>query len=80
MLERLETKMPSTSNAIECLNGHMNESTPRSNTFSDSLHRIGMIFTEKMTNIIEASASGVLKIIAQEGDAVPCGEPIAEIN
>jgi hypothetical protein len=33
MLERLDTKMPSTSNAIECVNGHMNERTPRNNTF-----------------------------------------------
>jgi hypothetical protein len=48
MLERLDTKMPSTSNAIECLNGHMNERTPSNNTFWGSLHRIRTIFTLKI--------------------------------
>jgi hypothetical protein len=48
MLERLETKMPRTSNAIECLNGHMNERTPRNNTLWGSLPRIGAIFTRKI--------------------------------
>ena len=38
------------------------------------------ISTEKMTNEIEAPASGVLHIIAQEGDVVACGEPIAEVE
>ncbi len=35
--------------------------------------------TEKMTNSLEAPASGVLKILAQEGEIVACGEPVAEI-
>ena len=38
------------------------------------------ISTEKMANEIEAPESGTLHIIAQEGEVVPCGEPIAEIS
>lgn len=37
------------------------------------------ITTEKLTNTLEAPASGILKIIAQEGESVPCGEVVAEI-
>ena len=37
------------------------------------------ISTEKLTNTIEAPCDGTLTIIAQEGDDVPCGEPVAEI-
>jgi hypothetical protein len=48
MLERVGTTMPSTTNTIECLNGHMNEATPRNNTFWGSLHRIAWIFTRKI--------------------------------
>ena len=36
--------------------------------------------TEKFTKELEAPAAGVLHIIAQEGDEVECGEPVAEIN
>jgi pyruvate/2-oxoglutarate dehydrogenase complex dihydrolipoamide acyltransferase (E2) component len=36
--------------------------------------------TEKMTNILEAPQAGVLKILAQEGEIITCGEPVAEIN
>lgn len=36
--------------------------------------------TEKLTNEMTAPTSGTLKIIAQEGEIVPCGEPIAEIQ
>ena len=35
--------------------------------------------TEKLTNEINAPESGTLKIIAQEGEIVECGNPIAEI-
>ena len=35
--------------------------------------------TEKLTNEIEAPASGVFQPIAAEGDIIPCGEEIAEI-
>lgn len=35
--------------------------------------------TEKLTNEVTAPVSGVLKILAQEGEIVVCGEPIAEI-
>ena len=38
------------------------------------------ISTEKMVNEIEAPASGVLHIIANEGEIIACSEPIAEIN
>jgi pyruvate dehydrogenase E2 component (dihydrolipoamide acetyltransferase) len=37
------------------------------------------ITTEKLSNTIEATATGTLKIIAQEGAIIPCGEAIAEI-
>lgn len=37
-------------------------------------------FTEKMSNVIKAPADGILKIIAKEGQIVPCGDPVAEIN
>jgi pyruvate/2-oxoglutarate dehydrogenase complex dihydrolipoamide acyltransferase (E2) component len=37
------------------------------------------ITTEKLSNTIEATATGTLKIIAQEGAIIPCGEVIAEI-
>jgi hypothetical protein len=40
MLERLDTKRTITFNTIECLSGHMNESTPRNNPSSGSLHRM----------------------------------------
>jgi pyruvate/2-oxoglutarate dehydrogenase complex dihydrolipoamide acyltransferase (E2) component len=38
------------------------------------------ITTEKFSSIIEATATGKLKIIAQEGALIPCGEVIAEIT
>ena len=37
------------------------------------------ISTEKLTNEIEAPASGTFQAIAAEGDIVPCGDEIAEI-
>lgn len=36
--------------------------------------------TEKLTNELTAPESGTLKILANEGDIVECGEPVAEIN
>lgn len=38
------------------------------------------ISTEKLTNEIEAPATGIFKSIAQEGDIIPCGDEIAEIT
>ena len=35
--------------------------------------------TEKLTNEIEAPASGTFKVLAAEGEIIPCGEDIAEI-
>lgn len=37
------------------------------------------ITTEKLTNEIEAQASGTFKIIAKEGEIIPCGGDICEI-
>jgi hypothetical protein len=48
MLERLDTRMPSTSNTIESLNGHMNDTTPRHNTLWGALLRIEWIFSHKI--------------------------------
>lgn len=39
-----------------------------------------VVETEKLENEIEATASGVLKILVPEGESVKCGEPIAELN
>jgi len=36
--------------------------------------------TEKLTNELTAPASGVLKILVNEGEIAACGDPIAEIN
>lgn len=38
------------------------------------------VTTEKLTNEIEAPASGTFKALVAEGDSVECGEPIAEIE
>jgi hypothetical protein len=43
MLERVGTKMPATSNAIESLNGYLNRIAPRSNAFLGSLTRLANI-------------------------------------
>jgi hypothetical protein len=53
MLERVGTHMPTTSNTIECTNGHLNGDTPRHNTFWGSLHRIAGIFSVKIENFSE---------------------------
>jgi hypothetical protein len=33
MVRRIGTRMPATSNTVECFNGHLNGLTPRHNTF-----------------------------------------------
>lgn len=38
------------------------------------------IETEKLTNEIESTEAGTIKLIAKEGDIIPCGDVIAEIN
>lgn len=38
------------------------------------------ISTEKLTNEIEAPASGIFKALVAEGQDAGCGEPIAEIE
>lgn len=48
MIGRLGTRMPTTSNTIESLNGRLNEDTPRHNTFWGSLHRLAEMFTRKI--------------------------------
>ena len=40
MIKRMDYKMPSTTNNIESNHGHLNEMTPRNNTFLGSLHRL----------------------------------------
>jgi hypothetical protein len=50
MLKRIGTNMPSTTNTIESLNGHMNDTTPRNNTLWGALIRIEWIFTHKIDN------------------------------
>ena len=37
------------------------------------------ITTEKLSNEIEATATGTLKLIAKAGETIACGEAIAEI-
>lgn len=41
--KRIDHKMPSTSNNIESKHGHLNEITPRNNTFLGSIHRLNSI-------------------------------------
>jgi hypothetical protein len=48
MVRRIDTRMPATSNTIECLNSHLNGVTPRHNTFWGSLHRIAEMFTMRI--------------------------------
>lgn len=36
--------------------------------------------TEKLTNELAAPETGILTILAKEGEVVVCGEPIAEIS
>jgi hypothetical protein len=50
MLERVETRMPTTSNTIESLNGRLNEKTPRFNSFWGSLHRLREAIMKKTGN------------------------------
>lgn len=38
------------------------------------------ITTEKLTNEIECPESGVIKLLVAEGDIIPCGGDVAEIN
>lgn len=38
------------------------------------------IATEKLTNEIEAPAAGIFHPLVAEGDIIPCGEVIAEID
>lgn len=38
------------------------------------------ITTEKLSNDIEAPAAGKIHLLAEEGESVDCGEPIAEIE
>lgn len=38
------------------------------------------ITTEKLTNEIECPESGVIKLLAAEGDIIPCGGDVAEIG
>ena len=49
----------------------------------ESVNKGDLLFaveTEKVTNDVECESEGVLrKIIAQEGDTVKCGEPVAII-
>jgi hypothetical protein len=50
MLERVGTRMPTTSNTIESLNGRLNGKTPRFNSFSGSLHRLREAIMKKTEN------------------------------
>lgn len=38
------------------------------------------ITTEKLTNTIDAPASGIIRILVEEGESVECGALIAEIE
>jgi hypothetical protein len=52
MLERTDTRMPTTSNTIECLNGHLNGKTPRHNQFWGSLHRLRLMITQRIKHFL----------------------------
>jgi hypothetical protein len=82
MLGRLDPEMPSTSNAIEWLNGHMNDDTPRNNTFWGSLERIDDIFTEKIINFDVCLRHNVRRrgVVYQRLRAVPMDQVMREIG
>jgi hypothetical protein len=48
MVRRTDTRIPATSNTVECLNGHLNGVTPGHNMFSGSLHRVAEMLTMRI--------------------------------
>lgn len=51
MLSRIDFRMPSTTNSLESLHGHLNKKTPRNNNFWSSIHRLGEGFTLKIHSL-----------------------------
>jgi hypothetical protein len=51
MLERVKTGMPTTTNSLESLHGHLNAKTPRRNGFWQSLFRIESAMCTKSTRL-----------------------------
>jgi hypothetical protein len=47
MIERVSTRLPSTTNALESFHGHGNEQTPRRNDFLPSILRVATMMTGK---------------------------------
>jgi hypothetical protein len=48
MVRRIDTCMPAISNTTECLDGHLNGTTPHRGPFWGSLHRIAEMFTKRI--------------------------------
>ena len=51
LLERIQYRMPSTTNALESTSGHLNSKTPRRNNFFISLQRLVLAIMKKSNNI-----------------------------
>jgi hypothetical protein len=52
--------MQTTSNVIECLNGHLNEVTPRYKKFWPAMHRLVEMFTRKIANCAQRFRYNIL--------------------
>ena len=65
MQERVDLRMPSTTNALESTHGHMNAKTPRNNNFFSAIHRIVKAMMLK-TNTINQSIQNNYKRLIRE--------------
>ena len=63
MMQRQSFKMPSTSNSIESIHGHLNEATPRNNLFFSSVYRLIMAINTQIKQFEEKLHHNFNKII-----------------
>jgi hypothetical protein len=54
MMERVEYRLPTTSNALESTHGHANECTPRRNEFLQAVMRVGTMMIRKTLSFRQA--------------------------
>ena len=62
-MERIKYKMPTTTNSIESVHGHLNEATPRNNLFFSSIFRIIMSINTQIKQFNEKVHHNYRKII-----------------
>lgn len=63
LMERIKYKMPTTTNSIESVHGHLNEATPRNNLFFSSIFRIIMSINTQIKQFNEKVHHNYRKII-----------------